>query len=526
MAPAATPAPAPEVRNALRNLLGASAEFNALDAGSRREIAHSLVRISHTARALADQAGDDSRHSVPAASRRPLAAGQSAGSEFSGTAVDRVAAATRNILGAISFPRFVNELITGVFKALIDSNQQQLQSFVELIRNVAASTGDFADANVGAVGARAWLAERFPASFEVRGDDDASPEELQEMTPEERREHEAERERSTKLVLRAGASMPADGALKGALGMRPDETLPGGGPENLVSYARQAMARNRQQVLSTMVMMGLQRIVVESGRLNASMRFHIDARSAAAEDRGSSFDIRNETSASGSLGFGPWGMNAQMKNTIGYVSTQNVSTTEELNASADLNSSVELFFRSDYVPLTRLAGVEEVDRIRVNTINPSEEARLAESASRERTTAQRTAEEGRRTGLQTRLTARPPLPEAPPMPAPPSASGAGGGGSGAGASGAPNRPPAERGTGAIGDGASGSGSGGGTAARQAESGGARAAAGAAPPSGSGTASGGVLAAGSDPSAARSSSTAGRPQEGLSGGGTSAGTTPP
>lgn len=60
----------------------------------------------------------------------------------------------------------------GVFKALVDANQQQLHSYVELIQNVAASTAGFADANVGLVGARRWLVERFPGSFTVEGESD------------------------------------------------------------------------------------------------------------------------------------------------------------------------------------------------------------------------------------------------------------------------------------------------------------------------------------------------------------------
>lgn len=419
MAAVASIAPAPEVRGALRDLLSASAGYNSLPRDSRRDIAHSLVRIAHVAHVLAKEAEEP--QPVPAARQMsaPLAVAQSAGSEFSGTAVDRMAGTTQAMLGAISFPRFVNELITGVFKALVDSNQQQLQSYIELIRSVAASTGDFADANVGIAGARSWLAERFPGNFEVQGsDDEASPDELREMEPDERQEYEAERARSTRLVLRPGAEMPAEGALKAALGLRPEESLPGGGPENLVGFARQALARNRQQMLSTMVMMGLQRIVVESGRLHASMRFHIDARSAAAEDRGSSFDFRNETAATGRVGFGPWGVSATVKNTIGYVSTQNVSTTEELNASATVNSSVELLFRSDYVPLTRLAGVQDLERIRLNTINPEAETQADETADRERLAAQRTAEESRRSEVRTRLAERPSLPDAPELPAP------------------------------------------------------------------------------------------------------------
>ncbi len=390
-----TTLPTPEVRGAVRDLLTASTDFHALPPGARREIAGGLVRVAHTARALADESG------------QPLAIAQAggAGAAFSGVATDKIAATTKAVLNAVSFPRFVTELITGVFKAMNDSSQQQMQAYVDLIRNVAASTEGFADAQVGVAGARAWLAEKFP-NFAVTGDDDdTSPEDRARMTPEERAEAAADRDRSTRLTLAPGASMPSDAALRAALGLEPSEPVPSGSPEGLVGFARAAMARSRQQMLASMVMMGLQRIVVESGRINAGMRFHIDTRSAADDDRGSSFDTRTDAAASGSFGYGPWGASASVKSTIGFVSTEQTRTAEEMNTSVDLNSAVELVFRTDYVPLSRLAGGGDVDRIRVNTLNPAEEARLATAADTTRSTRGSDADDARRTGLSARLVA-------------------------------------------------------------------------------------------------------------------------
>jgi hypothetical protein len=51
------------------------------------------------------------------------------------------------------------------------------------------------------------------------------------------------------------------------------------------------------------------------------------------------------------------GMDAKMQNTIGYVSTQKQQSTEEMNTDLDLNSSVELIFKTDYLPLDRMAGM-------------------------------------------------------------------------------------------------------------------------------------------------------------------------
>jgi hypothetical protein len=85
------------------------------------------------------------------------------------------------------------------------------------------------------------------------------------------------------------------------------------------------------------------------------MRFHVDTRSAASEDSASAFDFRNRIDAKGGFKVGPWGVDAKMSNTIGYVSTQQSQRTEEMNVDLDLNSSVELYFRTDYLPLETLA---------------------------------------------------------------------------------------------------------------------------------------------------------------------------
>lgn len=416
--------PRDDVRHGVRALLTAASGFHTLPPEARREVAGALVRISSTAMTLAEQAGRPQPPTYPRAlPAAPLARAQAAGDAFSGTAVDRIAPTTRNILNAVSFPRFVGELITGVFKAMNDSNEQQLQSYVELIRNVAATTEGFADANVGISGARSWLAERFPGSFEVRGDEDDGFDDPGEMTEEERAEWQAERDASTRLALRPGASMPSEAALRTALGFGPGDSVPTGNPEGLVGPARAALARNRQQMLSTMVMMGLQRIVIDSGRLNASMRFHIDASSAATEDRGSRFDMRHTSEAGARAQFGPWGASAKIQNTIGYVSTERSQTEEELNAELDLNSSVELIFRSDYVPLERLAGTGDVNRIRVNALNPEEEARRASEERRAREERRGAARRDRTGRLQEGLSPAPPPPPMTPLEVPAPAGG-------------------------------------------------------------------------------------------------------
>ena len=288
--------PLPQVRESVRDLLLSAPAFRELDPESRRSLAQALVTVCHAAIALIrEEALSDEAVSAPA-SAPPLATAQSAGTQFSGVAADRVAGTTRSILNAVSFPRFVTELINGVFKALVDSNQQQMRSYLDLIKNVAASTEDFAETNLGPARARQWLVEGFPAAFEFESaaDQDTDP---------------SDPGQEPRIRLKEGATPPSEAALRTMLGLSANETVSPGDPESgLVPLVRRNLARQRQQMLASMVMLGMQRIVVESGRLNAAMRFHIDTRSAAASDQGSSFDEHNQIEVGAKFGVaGAWG---------------------------------------------------------------------------------------------------------------------------------------------------------------------------------------------------------------------------
>lgn len=92
-----------------------------------------------------------------------------------------------------------------------------------------------------------------------------------------------------------------------------------------------------------------------------------------------------------------------MKNTIGYVSTQKQQSTEEMNTDLDQNSPVELVFKTDYLPLDRMAGKGQVDRIKVNTINPDAEEKLASQERQARLQGARAADAARESGLDASL---------------------------------------------------------------------------------------------------------------------------
>jgi hypothetical protein len=383
------------LRGAVREVLERAPGYQQLPDSSRKDLAQAMVKVSALAADLIAeenqahlQAFTDAEQATPA----PLARAQEA-PEF-GTATDRIASTTRNVLGAVSFPRFVTDLVNGVFKSMLDSTAQQMKMYVELLNNVSASAAGFERTQFSTGAVRQWLAEQFPDQIAYQ-----PPDQDPDFPPDPEEEPE-----ETRLTLRNGGSMPDAEALRAVLGLQPGEALDASSPEQLVPLARRQIARQRQQMLATMVMLGMQRIVIDSGRINASMRFHIDTRSAASEDRASRFGVENRVRASGSFGVGPWGVSADVQNTISYVSTQQSQRSEEINTELDLNSSVELNFHTDYLPLNQMAAQAQADRIRNATLNPA--ATPDPAAGRQaRQAAQVAAEQNRRSSLDASLRA-------------------------------------------------------------------------------------------------------------------------
>jgi hypothetical protein len=406
-------APPPWIRVAVREVLQRAPAYERLDANKRRALARDMVRVSTLAADLIAEERDAEAEiaEAPQKTRRgasPLSRAQS--QPAFGESANRIASTTRSVLNAVSFPRFVTDLINGVFKAMLSANAQQMQQYVELLNAVSTSAEGFERSQFSLAQVRRWVAERFPDSIEYEtADPDWDPD------PEE--------ESSERLRLRSGATMPGEPEIRATLGIPPEASVDASNPEQLVPLARRFLARQRQQQLATMVMLGMQRIVIDAGRINASMRFHIDTRSAAAEDRASEFGLHNRVAASGQVGIGAWGASAEVENTISYVSTQRNQATEEMNTDLELNSSVELNFHTDYLPLNQMAAQAQADRIRNASLNPAAEPPDPAAARTARQTAQRQAEQQRRGALDNTLNAHresrpayrpPPTPPTPP----------------------------------------------------------------------------------------------------------------
>lgn len=306
-----------------------------------------LVRTVETLRPEEDPTS--ARHGTT--SGAPLARTQA---NFQSRAADRVGAVTRSTLRAISFPSFVADLIKGVFNAILDATQTQMGAFTEMLDAVAKTVDQFETENISNAEAEQWLVQRYPRHLRMESGSDGP-----RAVPTDADEPPA--------GIRNTLNLPDD------VDVIDDVTL----EEILIPAARRKLAQSRMQMLSTMVMMGLQRIVINHGRIRATMGFHIDATDTAHEERADMLDTR--IGVQGQVGFGWW--SASARTSVTYVRSTKADSDAELNVNADLTGEVDLTFSTDYMPLNRMATTEKIERIRANTPNPAENAPSAAAAA-------------------------------------------------------------------------------------------------------------------------------------------------
>ena len=236
---------ASEVRAQVRNLLSASPGYQALPPDRRKEIANNTVRVASY---LVDPHGLMAQEF-----RNPLLAGvltsgtrrRGAGpSKALSDGVQMSSAALDELVAAVDFPDFVSGLINGVFSSIVNASIQQMEAYASLVASVSRSVDGFAAENITDASARDALVDDFPDTFCWTGT------------------------RTRRLRCDVQAGSPKLARVVAAIGLREPVANPQQPAEldRIVAGARRRVARNRQQTLATMMLMGINRIVVTNGR--------------------------------------------------------------------------------------------------------------------------------------------------------------------------------------------------------------------------------------------------------------------
>jgi hypothetical protein len=258
--------------------------------------------------------------------------------EFKASAVQQATEDFGALVQKVDFPAFVSGLVKGVFQAVVDASIQQMQAYGELLSASAKSVQQFADDHISDAQVRDQIASRFPSKFTIDTSGDG-PAKLAPRDPN------------------------GDIDLGGAYGT--DSSVDISDPDSeqaLVNQAKLEMARSRQQTMATMVLMGINRIVVTNGQINAKVLFDVSANDQAARHAKAELHdaTSDSTTAFGGGSFGGLFGGGFLSSTSHTTSVQSaIDDTSEAKAQmkAQLSGDVHLAFKSDVFPLEKMVDV-------------------------------------------------------------------------------------------------------------------------------------------------------------------------
>jgi len=215
------------VSREVRRLLDATPAYRGLPAGEQQKLAGDIVRISIY---LAEPEG--------------IRANELTGAVI---AVPPETVAGRNLLAAVNFPTFVGALIDGVFQSIVDSSIEQMRAYSDLVSSLAKTVDRYASDTTSDAAAREWLARTYADCFERD-------------------------EKTGKLRMHVGvdcaAALPRLRLLPGQRSIR--KLASDDIERRLVPAARRRLTAARQQLVASMTLMGINRIVVTDGSIKSS----------------------------------------------------------------------------------------------------------------------------------------------------------------------------------------------------------------------------------------------------------------
>ncbi|MFZ5636459.1 MAG: hypothetical protein ACOY82_07700 [Pseudomonadota bacterium] len=394
-APAANRETLDIARQQVRRLLESSDSFNQLSPEKREALAKGMVQI---ATYLAEPDGVRLKPSQQSPQVQALAGESYSKKSQAGSNVDQEgkftaqgaregAAVAGALLEAVNFPDFCAGLINGVFHSIVQSSIEQMEAYAKLVADVSKSLNQFRDDNTTQNQGRDHLIEQFPDVFQLSmdtgefsfGDEQAAAGPRVTL-------REGIDEKSA--VARINQSLPLEKPVE-----RLDDELV---EALLVPAARTQLASSRQQLLATMVMLGINRIVVTDGKISAKVMYDFQARdnmqfrrSAQKFDYGDQYATTSagdyESSSEGGERSSSYSKDAGYQSTnrdASYYSKGTYKTTSQpvlkmasasqtsidasLTTKASLAGTMEVNFKSDYLPLEKLANPESIAAIQMN----------------------------------------------------------------------------------------------------------------------------------------------------------------
>jgi hypothetical protein len=229
------------------------------------------------------------------------------------------------LVDSVDFPQFVGDLLKAVFNANLRVMKEQTDSYIKLMKEATKSSADFVK-GVKDDESFLKLAESKQGQYSVTS--------------------ERQADGSNKIVLAdpSGEKIdPEDAAVK-----------------KDILEAKLMMAKEHRAALREVLLMGVTRLVVEKGEIEASVDFSVTANrksDAHHDDQNINVTSANADYGGGILGgiFGGPSGSISTTNTNIQVNTSNKSATDTL--SANLHGKVNIKFKTDYFKLDNFANM-------------------------------------------------------------------------------------------------------------------------------------------------------------------------
>lgn len=379
------------VRPRVRDLLTAIPAFGQMGSDERTRLAGDMVKVlsyisdpngvvdeivadrgtAGLARAQEDDPVDATKRSL---SKSPGMVGE----KFKAGGVREGVEQFGALVQKVDFPKFVGGLIKNVFQAIVESSIEQMRAYGELIGNVAKTVDQFMTDNISAGAGRDWLAERYPDALGVEVDAGAAGFAEGDEAPAP----------TAQLAARGEDAAQRLGEISRDLNLDPPVTdISDANAElRLVTAARLHMAKSRQQLLASMVMLGINRIVITDGTINAKVVFDMRASDTAKRKYTASMHDRESQRSKQSLnvGYGAWyspvsasvSSESEQEHVATVGSAVDETSESKAEVKAKLSGEVRVNFKSDYLPLEKMATPEMMSVIQGNSTpyNPNRSA--------------------------------------------------------------------------------------------------------------------------------------------------------
>ena len=311
-------------RQMARETLKKCPQFGRLPETEQLSLYKGLVEACQTEMALREQKSRGLAREF--ASKKPVTAGDLIDdSRHQNKRIEQAGELAGDFMRQVDFPRFVSDLLKGVFDANLEVTLKQMREYINLMKAATTSLASFIN-KIDSTEAFAYLAEGSD-EFSLGSEGEGS-------------------EKKIVLTDKEGNAVDTE-----------DTRI-----KSKIMDAKIAMAKEHRTLLRETVLMGVTRLVVERGTVKASVIFDITANEQIKkQDRAGTKDTSATSGghqySGGFIGsiVGTPSHGAQHSSTSSKITVASAQSQGDTKLAAKVTGSVEIVFLSDYFKLDNFA---------------------------------------------------------------------------------------------------------------------------------------------------------------------------